>query len=694
MDTTPQSRSIGHARATVGERWRGAWRTAVAVALYASAGVASAGNFEIGTGIYDITGPVAETGMFGYAASQETDGLHQRLYARAFVVKAPGASQRVVFVSADQGAIFQSVKLEVVRRLQVLYGSTYTHANVMLTATHTHVGSSGVSHYLLYQAASNDKSLTGYDTQAYEAVVSGIVNAIKRAHNNLALGSIDLAQGDLTNATKNRSVVAYQANPDAASYTSDTNKRMVQLKFTKDNGKEVGLLNWFAIHNTSLSQKFTKVSGDNKGYAQWRFEKSKGTRITDAETFVAAFANSDEGDVVPSDGNAFSKPGFQGSSNEYANAVAAGSKQFDRASQLYSGSQTRLSGRVDFRHQWIGMNGFTVTPTFGGGSSRVLCESALGRSFAAGGENGPSDAGSYREGMTIANSSAPGTQGGFLTFVAGLVGLSGLPDPCQNPKPILLATGKLDWVPEVLPFQVFVIGKMAIVGIPFEATTMSGRRIRARVQTALSGIGVDTVVIAGLANSYAGYLTTREEFNSQQYEGASTQYGPYQQGATEQILTGLSQALVNGSAVANTATPAVRPAGATRVGVVYDGKFGNETFGQVLQNANSTYNRGQTVTVRFRGGHPKNNLRTQGTFLLVERLVNGNWVAVADDADWNTTYQWTRDGSDRSFNDVIWRIPPTTTPGYYRIRHFGEWKNGIGGAVSSYTGTSSTFYVF
>lgn len=672
-------------------------RPVVTAAALMAATAVQAGNFNIGTGIYDITGPAAETGMFGYAANQETDGLHTRLYARAFVIADPASGARVAVVSVDQGAIFQSVKLEVVRRLQARFGSTYSHANVMLTATHTHVGSGGESHFKLYEIAAADKTLWGYDPQAFEATVSGIVNAIARAHANLAPGSIDLAQGDLTGATRNRSLTPYAANPDARNFATNTNNTMVQLKFTKDSGKEVGLLNWFAIHPTSFSMKFTKISGDNKGYAQWMFDKAKGMRITDAETFVAAFANADEGDVVPSDGNAYSAPGYQGSSNEYANATAAGSRQYNRASQLYAGTQARLAGGVAFRHQWVSMPGFIVNPTFGGGTSRVLCNAALGASFAAGGENGPSNIAGFYEGMTSVNSSIfntfqTGFAGGAIGFLAGALGLAQA-DPCQSPKPILLSTGALDWVPKVLPYQVFVVGKLAIVGVPFEVTTMSGRRIRAAVQSALAGKGVDTVVVASLANSYAGYLATREEYNLQHYEGASTQFGPHQLGAVQQITQGLAAAIANGSTVTSAAAPAARTPGNFRPGVVWDGKFGNESFGQVLTDAQATYTRGQTVTVRFRGGHPKNNLRTQGTFLLVEQLVNGNWVKVADDADWNTTYQWTRDGGDRSFNDVIWRIPTSAAPGYYRIRHFGDWKNGWTGAIAPYTGTSATFYI-
>lgn len=679
------------------------WRAGlVAACLGLCAAAAQAGEFEIGSGIFDITGPVAEIGMFGYAAQQEVDGLHQRMRSHAYVIKDPASSRRVVFVSADLGAMFQSVKLEVVRELQKKYGNLYSASNVMLTATHTHVGVGMLSHYPLYILATADKSGFGYDDQSYWAVVNGIVKSIERAHNNLAPGSIELVQGDLLGANRNRSLDAYRNNSDHANYAYDTNKKMTLLKLRKDNGREIGLIDWFSVHPTSFSMKFTKVSADNKGYAQMRFEKLKGTDHAAGETFVAAFANSDEGDSVPTDGNAYSAPGYQGSANEYANAEAAGRRQFDRALQLYNSSGTRLTGSLDYRHQWVNHANFTVTPEFSGNGYRTLCSASRGFSFAAGGENGPSNIPGIYEGMTkdnfdfayAASQFNQSPLAGGILFLFGTINLF-VDDSCQWHKPNLLPTGGLDWVPEVLPFQIFTVGQLAIVALPYETTTMAGRRVRDRVQSVLAARGITHVVIAGLANTYSGYLTTNAEFQAQHYEGASTEFGPYALAATEQILTGLSRALVDGTAVADTGTPPYKTneLRLQRPDVVFDDKWLWESFGQVMTDAKPSYARGGEVTVTFRGGHPKNNLRTQDTFLKVERLVDGQWITVANDWDWDTTYRWRRDGIARSFVDVTWRIPADAAPGHYRIRQFGDWKNGWDGVVRSYTGTSSTFAV-
>lgn len=652
----------------------------------------AASEFNIGTGVYDITGPAAENGMFGYADShQQTTGIHQRSRSRAFIMESQGSGNRVVFVSADLGMVSQGIKIEVVKALQNLYGSTYTHNNVMLTATHTHVASGGLSHYSLYELASADSTsiLGGYSSENFNAIVSGITKSIQRAHNNMAPGSVELVQGELLGATKNRSLEAYNHNHDAHQYASNTNNLMTVLKFKRENGQEIGMVNWFSVHPTSFSKKFTLISGDNKGYAQDQFEKLKGTDFSDSDTFVAAFASSDLGDVVPVDGNAYSVPGYQGSSDEFLNTKNAGERQFNKGLELYNQAGTSLSGAVEYRHRWADFENYTVDGEFTGIGDQALCSSSRGYSFAAGGENGPSDFDpTMIEGLTVGNI-------GGVSLPQFAVGIIADDDPCQYPKPNLISTGEMDWVPEVLPFQLFVVGELAIIGVPVEATTMAGRRLRETVLAELASTGVTQVVIAGLANTYSGYLATYDEFQKQHYEGASTEFGPYTLAAYQQELSGLATAIRDDSAVVDDKAPRdrINDYRNERTGVVFDGKYFWESFGKVLSDANSSYNAGDSVKVTFRGGHPKNNLRIQGTFLEVQKRQGWSWVTVSNDSDWDTIYEWERDGSDRSFNHVTWRIPADVEPGTYRIRHYGDWKNGWNGSINAYSGTSRSFSV-
>ncbi len=90
-------------------------------------------------------------------------------------------------------------------------------------------------------------------------------------------------------------------------------------------------------------------------------------------------------------------------------------------------------------------------------------------------------------------------------------------------QPLVLPKGRF---PRVLSVQVLRIGDSALVGLPFELTTETGRRIEAAAAGAVAGHGIDHVVVSSVANEYSGYVTTPEEYTRQFYEGGHTLYGP------------------------------------------------------------------------------------------------------------------------------------------------------------------------
>jgi neutral ceramidase len=645
-----------------------------------------AGNtaFNVGAGIYDITGPAAELGMMGYAmVDQKTAGIHQRLRSRAFVIASPCNGKRVAFVSADAGQIFQGVKQQVVERLRATYGGLYSDENVVLSATHTHSGPGGFSHYALYNL-----TILGYDRQNFDAIVDGIYQSIVRAHNNLTPGGIRIAGGDLLNASINRSPEAYLYNPsgERALYAHDTDKRMTLLRLQASTGAEVGLINWFAVHATSMGNDNLLISGDNKGYASYLFEKAKGTNYLASKTFVAAFAQSNEGDVTP---NIYGGTNG-GGANDFESVELSGRKQYNLARTLYDTATQPVTGAVDFRHAYVKMDEVWVAPSFTDGSWRQTCEAAIGDSMLAGAEDGP---GFGSEGATCAQ----------IDDLWGVFNCAVSTTPCQGEKPIVLEMGTMTpypWTPEVLPLQVVTVGNLAIVAVPFEMTTMSGRRLRQTVLTQLAPLGVNQVVIAGLSNAYAGYIATREEYALQHYEGASTHFGPWTLAAVQQEAEKLAAALRDGTTVAPGPTPRdLRNEQTTlQTGVVFDDKLLWVDFGSVVTNARSSYLRGETVSVTFWGAHPKNNLRRQGSFLQVQRKSGTSWVTVAYDWDWETKYRWQRNNCAPtlacSHVTTEWKIPSDTPAGTYRIRHDGDWKSGWDGLIRPYTGYSREFTVY
>lgn len=270
-------------------------------------------------------------------------------------------------------------------------------------------------------------------------------------------------------------------------------------------------------------------------------------------------------------------------------------KQYYKARQLFldNGSLMQLRGPVKFAHEHIDMSK-QIVPLYKSvidlarikpklveiNSTYTTCQAGLGYSFAAGTTDGPgafdfqqADTASTRYWNLMRDFLRRPTEQQIR---------------CHYPKPILLSTGEMDfpyqWHPRIIPTQIIMIGQVAIVGLPGEFTTMSGRRVRQAVLRTLqdglvigpedsnsnsnddssleddepattisiekNGADLTTttassiperrrqkraysfsndfkVVLSGLSNVYSSYITTFEEYQIQRYEGASTLYGPH-----------------------------------------------------------------------------------------------------------------------------------------------------------------------
>ncbi|KAL9276890.1 hypothetical protein ACSQ67_025559 [Phaseolus vulgaris] len=84
------------------------------------------GEYLIGVGSYDMSGPAADVNMMGYAnLEQNTAGIHFRLRARTFIVGEGLEGPRFVFVNLDAGMASQLLTIKVLQRLNSRY-SLYT----------------------------------------------------------------------------------------------------------------------------------------------------------------------------------------------------------------------------------------------------------------------------------------------------------------------------------------------------------------------------------------------------------------------------------------------------------------------------------------------------------------------------------------------------------------------------------------
>jgi len=534
------------------------------------------------------------------------------------------------------------------------------------------------------------------------------------------------SSGKLYDSNINRSPTSYLLNPqpERDSYPDgDTDKDMLLLRFDAADGTPLGMLNWFAVHGTSMNNTNTHVSGDNKGYASYLYEKhmnGEGT-LPGSGPFVAAFAQTNLGDVSPNTagphctdtglpcdvltstchGKEALCVGSGPGKDMWESTEIIGRKQFDKAVTLYKAAETGplVAGPLDYRHSFVEFGNLSVK--LDNGQEVKTCPAALGYSFAAGTTDGCGMF-DFTQGTKSTNP--------FWKMVSGLLSKPTKEQmQCQAPKPILLNLNKITypyaWEAPSLPIQIFRLGQLIIAAPPGELTTMAGRRFRnaLRDKFAPSMKGTEPVVtIAGLSNSYMQYMTTFEEYQAQRYEAASTLYGPHQLSAFMQEFGRLSDDMINNhaSATAGPPTDLTKKQVSFTPPVIIDYAPWGVDFGQQLVKPNPQYKAGDFVSIKFQSANPRNNLRQQSTFMTVDQQEGGSsWKTVLTDGDWETKFTWkdTWGGSGLSAEShawLEWAIPADVKSGTYRMCHQGDYKSTTSfGKVKPFSGCSDSFKV-
>lgn len=755
-------------------------------------------GYRFGSGLYDTTGPIGGNAV-GHAdlagmvvPSQPQNGIHMRLYARAFAIESPCNGKRVVFVSDDHAKVTPLERQEVLKTIAAdpELSRYYGPHNVMLSATHTHAAPGGLDgdaaptgspQPLALTFAAASMSNGRFDQDNFKVVVGGIVQAIRRAHANLQVhpqtAPIRLSVGELLNANRSRDPPAYQQNSPAeraryvnqAGHEVQVDKRFLQLSFVRGTGSAAGVLNWFGVHPTTMHNHNLLISSDMSGYASLGFEKVMSTRyvpdgaaLSGADNFVAAFAQTDEGNTVPDifvfdkdlDGNDgpgqglpyrhrlgtddpyhFDEPGYQRGGPKAA--AVFGTKLLAQALKQY-GQGSALSGPVDYRLFYVDMNNIAVTdeailsglayPDLPPGlyeGEKTTCASATGLSVLAGGVNGVvfgaagfacvDDApvpyqdeirnhynGLYNGSGEIIVDKQGVIQGvpfdSVSTFTAATPALCAKqrlqPEfACQREKPVLSAG-----VAPPVPFQLFRIGNLAVLGVPFEVATMAARRLRQTVLDALAPVGVDTVVIS-FANGAVGYMVTREEYSAQMFESGLNLFGPWQLAAAQQEARKLALAMANDRPAPEGPAPeASSPGDPSPITTDADAEFGKTVTG-----AQPTYKQGDVVDVSWVAGFPGNDLKTMSSYLFVERQNSQNsWDVVATDKDPELLFIWNRTPDPASTMShvmrastaqAVWTIPKNAAAGAYRIRHEGVSRASASAPPTPYTGISNPFTI-
>jgi neutral ceramidase len=263
------------------------------------------------------------------------------------------------------------------------------------------------------------------------------------------------------------------------------------------------------------------------------------------------------------------------------------------------------------------------------------------------------------------------------------------------PKGIVAPAGLLNrlapLVQERVPVPLIRIGRLYLIAIPGEPTIVSGLRLRRTVAT-IVGAKLQDVLCVGYSNAYMHYVTTPEEYDEQRYEGGSTLFGRWELPALMQVAADLAIAMRNRTPIAAGEHPG--PADTSTWLRLLGDDAGD--FGRVTVEPRVQYKAGDVAHAGFVSANPNHDLRRGGTYLEVQRREGGEWVRIADDGDWATTFRWRRAArkgpkSAESTATITWRVPEGTPSGDYRIVHHGTARTTDG--LVPFTGTTREFRV-
>jgi neutral ceramidase len=547
---------------------------------------------EVGFAKRDISS--FEPGMsllgWGQRTKNQARGVGVPLEARAMVVHDPRARVRLAYVCADLLVITEALRLGVLARLAADHAELGVgEANLMLTATHTHSGPSGYSHYFWLNIA-----CPGYAPRVLEALVEGLTGAIVDAAKAARPGRLSLAQGTVAPSEGiafNRSWYAYDRNHDVAPVGFEgraeaIDPTMTVLRFDAADGSATGMLNWFGLHGTCVHATNTLLHPDHKGLAAIAFERGGPGRH-------AIFAQEAAGDVSPNDRRCPRRRVTIGRFDDDLESAAFVAEVENRVAERLFDScgadrGTAFEGPVGATLAYVDFGCAPVAARFAhDGVDATTRPGRLGVAMTLGTAEGPgplyrtkwlSDllcrSVRMREGLraSLGRGDAAPCDPKFPLLDLGLGRgkrlFGALPlDRVKLPRvgPIFQyvrglmdadAFGDDPWMPTLVPVQVFRLGSLAVAATPFEMTTVAARRLRKVLRESLGPKGVTTVVVNTYANAYVGYLTTFEEYQVQHYEAGYTIFGPRSEAALRTAFAAVAEH-VNGTGVVS--LPGPRP---------------------------------------------------------------------------------------------------------------------------------------
>ena len=225
----------------------------------------------------DLTPPLEmqfALGGYGERMSKPAEGVHDRIWAKALVLKE--GSKKYAIVTLDILGLPPNVKPLLIKALASV---EWNEGNIMLLPSHSHTSLDMTA--LNSKNNLNSPQIGIFQPELLEYVISSLVKVISKADQNFKTISIGTSSIIVDGMNRNR-----RGDPDV-------DKSITVTRIDEENGKPMAVLvNWTA-HPTFMDEKDMSVSGGWPGYLQRELEQWIGDGVT------VMYYNGAEGDQSP-----------------------------------------------------------------------------------------------------------------------------------------------------------------------------------------------------------------------------------------------------------------------------------------------------------------------------------------------------------------------------------------------------------
>ena len=566
------------------------------------------------------------------------DGTGFRTRLRARVVHLRAGTSSIALISTD--LLAGSAIVHHVLADQLAADTDVRLPGLFLGATHTHAGPGQYSGSEFYNRWSANRG--GFDPAYTAFLVDQLSAAVKSAVATRRPARLAIGSTEVWGFTRNRSLPAHVRNDNVLDKRTEDQRKYAAinpwlhlLRVDEKDGGPLAAFAWFSIHGTGVRHQDRSYNADVWSYIVGELaatvERRTGTRP------VVGAVEGTHGDMTPA-----VRPGML----VYYEAERVGRGIGAAAAELHAALEPSLSSEVDL--------------------SAGLREIDLSRSPSVDGITlAPPRIGVAKIAGAFENTTP--VLPWIPPFKAGYP--RSRPHPLHGAKRVIGFDAGHQRVnpdadfPQLIPMQLIRINNVGVLGLPFEITVESGRRIAAAVEQSPD---INTAVVSSLANDHCDYLTTPEEYSAQFYEGASTIFGPRQL----EFMTASARDLA--ADLAKTGSVADVPASRTFDFSVqrYYAVPTRAAAPRALQSARfveATRDEDAYWALEWSDVAP-GDLHWHEPLVRVEaQQPDGSWTPAADDQGYcvGVTYLGERGGTHRY--EAAWYAPPLGQPGKHRF---------------------------